>query len=327
MAFDVTALLNKLYRFLRTLDGPVDASPAPEPLRIHVLPDHGSFAQGEIVSGNVLVRGGPELGRLRDLALYVEQEETVNGAQRLVQHLKISLAEEVTLGERDTVVPFSFRMPADMRMSEDEEGVGRVGQGCRLTVTAMNAFGDPVHGGTSVNVQISPNEAGLLRAMRECGFAAAGPTFEDGDGRVHRQFEALPSLSAWLSSAGLTVEVKDGRVYGRLRLTPGSNSLTERVQAFMGNSRSHEVLFEVSSTDLVTPDGWPNVEGAAVVIRRALADSMLLGDSARTTLLRASEAAPENLLHPAPSPPTAVDRLLQAVPGPPASGNDPGRPP
>src|SRR5690242_6121036 len=98
-------------------------------LRVDILPDSRSFARGETVSGTILLRSGTGDHTVRAIALNVTNVRADRETAWFSVHLLDKL--ELKSGEIRSI-PYSFVMPDEMPLSEDEQGVGRIAEGCRL---------------------------------------------------------------------------------------------------------------------------------------------------------------------------------------------------
>lgn len=303
-----------LRRFARWLDHLFGGGPKqPDQIRVNVLPDRGSFSVGEMVTGKVLLRRGAAEKSVTQLSLAVSFLEPDHPDEVQAPPMIIKLADSVEIDPSEVVaVSFSFRMPNDARITEDEEGAGRLGAGCRIIATCQTRFGRPLEGSDIIHVKMRPEIRALLVGFAACGFVRKREASELTKNTVRRHYTVPGRLSEWLGSATLAVEANDERVQGTLTLSRRPGTFSEKIRETFGTADTQTVPINIPCAELLTSAGKPNSDGAVPHIEHALDESMLVGDTARSRLMRPSYGPPEEmLLHPAQSADTEPEMLLQ----------------
>ncbi len=317
-------MLRRAYRRVaEALDLALGGTPKlPDRIRLNVLPDRGSYARGDTVSGTVMVRGSSVTETLYELMLTATPftPNPLNSADEWASipsnHLiSVLLEEELVIAAAEVLsIPFFFQIPHDALISENEEGIGQPGAGCRVTATGTNR-GGLMSATTVVQIQMHRGIKALLAAMSKCGFEAVGTLRWDSGGSITRQYRSRPQLAEWIQAATLTAG-KDGEtVRGKLTLVRAPGNLAERVRQALSTSESIQMRLEIPYNVLESPKGVANASAGVPYIQKAIADSMFVSDGARSRLLRASEVPDsDTLLHPAHSAAHDPDVLLHSFP-------------
>ncbi len=140
-----------------------------------------------------------------------------------------------------------------------------------------------------------------MSGMEKAGFGPFGRLDEDSSGAVSRSYKAPPNLAEYVGGAQLQIDLGCDAVRGRLALWRSATGMSERLRGIFSSPEKVRIEIDVPCSTLISLDGKPNSDAAEALIQRALAESMLIGEGERNTLLRASEVTPSSLLRPAPS--------------------------
>lgn len=233
-----------------------------------------------------------------------------NNKQRLGTLETHTLAEKLRL-EAGQTEQFScgLELPRDLSLGLNI---------CTIQTTVkMNALLLPY---SNIGLYILPEREfyAVAQAMVQLGFYLKNPLAQSwASGIITTNYLPPESLQDQIASAELHLHADDDCLEGHLLLDASEKSLAQKLKAFLGKNRL-SIPITFARRRLLDEAGSMTPEGAVPVLKKALAESLILPDNAAQWMLRASVAPPidtDELLRPAKGTgDTIPNELLRSAP-------------